>query len=64
MSAMGEDWTPEEWARWAESMRAGTWLLEKGEKVVMPPPPTPEEKSRFEALMQSLCEKHRANTNG
>lgn len=64
MSAMGEDWTPEEWASWAKSMEGSTWLLEKGEKVVTPPPSTPEEKARFEALMQTLQEKHGVKTNG
>ena len=64
MSAMGEEWTPEEWASWAKSMEGSTWLLEKGEKVVMPRPSTPEEKARFEEFMQTLCEKHGAKTNG
>lgn len=64
MSAMGEDWTPEEWARWAEATKPCTWLLEKGEKVVMPPPSTPEQKARFEALMRELQEKHGVKGNG
>lgn len=36
----------------------GTWLLEKGEKVVMPPPLTPEQaaerKAQWEALWEAL----------
>jgi hypothetical protein len=61
---MGEDWTPEEWASWAKSMEGSTWLLEKGEKVVTPPPPTPGQKARFEAFMQALSEEHGAQSDG
>jgi len=64
MSAMGEDWTPEEWASWAKSMEGSTWLLEKGEKVVTPPPSTTEEKARFEALIQALCDRFGMKDNG
>ena len=59
-----DDWTPEEWRAWAEATKPGTYLLEKGEKVVMRPPSTPEEKARFEALMRVLQEKHGVKANG
>jgi hypothetical protein len=52
-----DDWTPEDWRAWAEATKPGTYLLEKGEKVVMPPPSTSEEKARFEALIQTLCDR-------
>lgn len=46
-------------------MRPGTtWVLDKGERVVAPPPATPEEKARFISLMKALREKHGANVNG
>lgn len=52
------DWTPEEWRTWAEATKPGTYLLEKGEKVVMPPPLTPEQaaerKAQWEALWGAL----------
>lgn len=61
---MGEDWTQEEWASWAKSMEGSTWVLERGEKVVMPPPSTPEEKARFEALCGTLLRRHGAKDHG
>lgn len=55
---MGEEWTPEEWASWAKSMEGSTWILEKGEKVVMPTPSTPEQaaerKAQWDALWESF----------
>lgn len=56
--------TPEDWRVWAEATKPGTYLLEKGEKVVMQPPSTPEQKARFEALMRELQEKHGVKANG
>lgn len=59
-----DNWTEEEWCVWAEATKPGTYLLSKGEKVVMPPPSTPEEKARFQALMQTLRDKFGVNTDG
>jgi hypothetical protein len=58
------NWTPEDWRAWAEATKPSTYLLEKGEKVVMPPPSTPEEKARFEALMQELQDRFGVKRRG
>lgn len=59
-----DDWASEDWRAWAEATKPGTYLLEKGERVVAPPPSTPEEKARFLSLMKALREKHGAKANG
>ncbi|MNP17961.1 hypothetical protein D3C76_1104130 [compost metagenome] len=58
------NWTSEDWKAWAEATTAGRYLLENYEKVVELPPSTPEEKARFEALMQTLQERFGVKCDG
>lgn len=47
------NWSEDDWRTWAEATRPGTWLLEKGEKVVMREP-TSEEHEAFRLFISEL----------
>lgn len=58
------DCVTEQQSKWVGVVGTGIRLLEKGEKVVMPRPSTPEEKARFLALINVLNEKFGAKRDG
>lgn len=57
-----DNWSDEDWRTWAEATRPGTWLLDKGEKVVMREP-TIEECEAFSVLVADLQEKYGRKPN-